>query len=259
PEGRSGAALRPMRAPGRRRGPRRRLPHLALFAALVLLPAGCATRGPSPIRTSREPVAPLWELPPGDLGSQRLYRATYAGPEGDGGFRITLRLVSAARYQVETVDPLGRALWSLDVAAGGGRFVDHRGHTTCAFTGALDLSGLALGPFPLVSLPALLLDRLPAAPSGPVATSGHEIRFKDAAGRSFRALVDEDGALASWTLDDGGGGVWWTHSDGWSILSARGRRAQVRFREVLAEKLPREPPPLVPPADYRETQCGPPI
>lgn len=233
-----------------------RLSRLFLLTGLVLSSASCAVRLPRPAAEAGAAAVPLWQIPPSSLGTQRLYRATYSGPEGEGSFRITLRLLSSERYQVQASDPLGRTLWSLDVAAGGGRWLDHRNRVTCAFTGALDLSGLSLGPFPLVSLPALLLDRLPAAPEGAVETTGRELRFRDASGRSWSAAEAADGGLASWSLGaEGGSTVWWTHREGWSILSDRARKAQVRWSEVTAEKLVREPPPIIPPADFKEEPC----
>ena len=52
-------------------------------------------------------------MPAEELATQRLYRAHYDGPEGDGGFRLTLRLQTLDRGQAQA-NALGRKLWSLE-------------------------------------------------------------------------------------------------------------------------------------------------
>src|SRR5215207_6025995 len=145
----------------------------ALLAGAAFL-AGCAGN-PAPRPLPAGDVQP-WQIPPGAYGSQRLYRASYSGPQGEGNFRLTLRLASAERYQVTSSDPLGRALWSLDVLYGDGAerglWLDHRNKAYCEFTGRFDVVGVPLAPFPLLSLPALLLGRLPAAPADDPETKG---------------------------------------------------------------------------------------
>jgi hypothetical protein len=199
-------------------------------------------------------------MPQEAYGSQRLYRVTYSGPEGEGAFKVTLRLVSPARYQIQAVDPLGRSLWSLDVNAAAGLWLNHRSHTYCRFEGRFDVSGVPLGPFPLLSLSSLLIGRVPAepAPGSPTAEPrGRELDFKDAEGRRWTGTLGEGGEVLSWTLSEGSTPkVWWMRRDDWAILSDRERGIQVRWREVLRENLDREPPPLTPPAEYKQTPCG---
>jgi hypothetical protein len=208
------------------------------------------------------PAASLapWQIPQGAYGSQRLYRVNYSGPEGEGSFRVTLRLVSPARYQLQAVDPVGRSLWSLDVANDSGLWLNHRSRTYCLFEGRLDLSGVPLGPFPLLSLPSLLLGRVPAEPAAgsPVPQArDRQFDFRDVAHRRWSGLLGEEGRVLSWTLSEGDTPkAWWMRRDDWAILSDRERGVQVRWREALRENLDREPPRLEPPAGYREVPCG---
>jgi hypothetical protein len=199
-------------------------------------------------------------VPQAAYGSQRLYRVSYSGPEGEGSFRVTLRLVSPARYQVQAVDPLGRSLWSLDVVNDAGLSLNHRNHTFCKFDGRFDISGASLGPFPLLSLPSLLLDRVPAEPAAGSPTGqprGRTFDFHDEAGRHWAGALGGDGQVLSWTLSEGSTPkVWWMRRDDWSILSDRERGIQVRWREALRENLDKEPPVLTTPAGYHETECG---
>jgi hypothetical protein len=200
---------------------------------------------------------PAWQIPAGELGTQRLFRVSYSGPEGEGSFRMTLRLAAAERYQVQAVDPVGRSLWSLDVAAGRGLFLNHRARTSCIFQGSFDLSGVPLGPFPLLTLPALLLGRVPSEPASPPPEQhGREISFHDASDRVVSATVREDGVVERWTLSESGAPtVWWFRQDNWAILSDRARGVQVRWREVLSERLKQEPAALAVPPGYREAGC----
>jgi hypothetical protein len=199
---------------------------------------------------------PAWQIPAGELGTQRLYRVSYSGPEGEGSFRMTLRLATLERYQVQAVDPVGRSLWSLDVTAGRGLFLNHRARTSCIFEGSFDLSGVPLGPFPLLTLPALLLGRVPSEPAAPPEQHGREIAFHDAADRVWSATVRDEGVVERWTLSESGSPtVWWFRQDSWAILSDRARGVQVRWREALAERLKTEPAPLGVPAGYREAGC----
>jgi hypothetical protein len=228
----------------------RRLAGLIAAAAL----AACAT-GPRPAPVGAHGVPP-WEIPAAELNTQRLYRASYSGPEGDGSFRMTLRLVSPERYEVEAADPVGRSLWSLDVAAGRGRFLNHRARTACTFAGSFDLAGVPLGPFPLLTLPALLLGRVPAAPAAAPKAHGRDLSFHDTADRVWSVTAGDDGVVTRWTLSDSGAPtVWWFRQDAWSILSDRARGVQIRWREVLSESLKKEPDALAVPSGYHEGAC----
>jgi len=227
----------------------------AFALLIVLLALAACAGGPRPAPVGGHGVPP-WEIPAGELSTQRLYRASYSGPEGDGSFRMTLRLVSPERYEVQAADPVGRSLWSLDVAAGRGLFLNHRAHTACSFEGSFDLAGVPLGPFPLLTLPALLLGRVPAAPAVPPKAHGRDLSFHDTADRVWSVTAGEDGVVARWTLSDSGAPtVWWFRQDAWSILSDRTRGVQIRWREVLSEHLEKEPAALTVPAGYREGAC----
>jgi hypothetical protein len=206
---------------------------------------------------------------------------------------VTLRLASPDRYQAEAADPLGRAVWGLDVEGDHGLWLDHRGRAYCRLTGALDLAFLPLGPLSLSALPPLLLGRLPVAPAGPAspaagaggpgaagepaegvamgstATSGGatgggaaagstRLSYRDATGRRWGAVV-RHGVVLSWALwqDEAAGPILsWVSSGGWAVLSDRRKGVQVRWREALREPL-LQPAlvPMSPPADYREVQC----
>jgi hypothetical protein len=240
---------------------RHRTPSVVLLG-LTLLAAGCRSGAPPPVVSKPLPVSTLapWEIPQAAYGSQRLYRASYSGPEGEGSFRVTLRLVSPIRYQVAAVDPLGRALWSLDVVNDSGLSLNHRNHTFCRFDGNFDITGVSLGPFPLLSLPSLLLDRVPAEPAAGSPTAqprGRAFDFKDEAGRHWYGTLGDRGLVTSWTLAEGSTPkVWWTRRDDGSILSDRDRNVQVRWHEVLHEDLNKEPAALAVPSGYQETPCG---
>jgi hypothetical protein len=171
---------------------------------------------------------------------------------------VTLRLASPARYQLQAVDPVGRSLWSLDVAQDAGLWLNHRGRTYCLFEGRFDVSGAPLGPFPLLSLPSLLLGRVPAEPAaGSAAQSGGHFDFRDASNRRWTGTLDPERRVLSWTLSESDvPKVWWMRHDGWAILSDRERGVQLRWREVLRETLDREPPRLEAPAGYRQVPCA---
>src|SRR5258707_228425 len=108
----------------RSRGPETACAALALS---LLLGAGCASRPVPPPQSRPAPARSLlpWQMPQEAYGSQRLYRVSYSGPDGEGSFKVTLRLVSPGRYQVQAADPLGRSLWSLDLNSADGLWLNH--------------------------------------------------------------------------------------------------------------------------------------
>lgn len=169
---------------------------------------------------------------------------------------MTLRLASMDRYQVQASDPVGRGLWSLDVMGERGLFLNHRAKTFCTFEGSFDLSGVPLGPFPLLTLPTLLIGRVPAQPASPPEQRGGQVTFRDAAGRLWSAVIDAGGEVESWNLSEGGEpSAWWIRRESWAILSDRERGVQVRWKEVLHEPLEGAPAALETPAGYREASC----
>jgi hypothetical protein len=238
------------------------------IAAPILLAAAVAACAPA-ARPRTEPAVPPalsaapggspWEIPAAALGTQRLYRVRYSGPEGEGSVKVTLRLVTAERYQVQAADPLGRLLWSLDVGEGRGLWIDHRAEVACRLGDRLTLTGVPLAPFPLLALPPLLLGRLPAPPGAGGAAAGGDdgLDFLDREGRRWTARCD-GGRPESWTLWASGGDeprISWLRVDGEAILSDREQRVQLRWREVVAEPLTGVPDPLTVPSGYREIAC----
>ncbi len=241
----------------------------ALAGALI---TGCATApAPPPIPApapapSTQPAgvpAQAWALPAEALGSQRLYRVSFDGPDGDGSFRLTLLLDGPERYQVRAVDPLGRALWTLDTAGEAALWSDHRNRVYCSLEGAFDLAAARLAPFPLAALPALLLGRLPAPPDGPVEVVGEEgdrrLTFRDAEGRRWTARL-EDGHPTAWALYRGDEpSLLWSRDGEQAFLSDRRRGSQLRWRQTLVEAMGTPLPPFPSaeaPSGYRRVDCA---
>jgi hypothetical protein len=268
----------------------------ALTALLLAAAVGCSTVPKAPPLSpgigaggAAAPELPPWQVPAAAYGSQILYRIAVTGAEGEGSLKLTLRLAAPERYQAQAVDPLGRAIWGLDVDGDRGLWLDHRGHSYCRLAGALDLAFLPLGPLTLSALPPLLLGRLPVPPADPAgitrgtafsgpdgakgtngatgagatgtaggtgATMGATVAYRDAAGRGWSAVV-QGGQVVSW-------GLWqeaaatpilsWANGGSWSVLSDRRKGVQVRWREALREPLG-QLVPMSPRADYREGSC----
>lgn len=268
-----GADLAALVPPGRRRW---RTPLLVgPFVVLAFfLVSGCAGRQ-APL-TPADPDAAPWEVPSTAVGTQRLYRVGYDGPDGGGSFRLTLSLAAPERYRVRAVDPVGRALWSLDVDGEEGLWVDHRAEAACRLAGSLDLAAGRLTPFPLASLPALLLGRLPASPAGEVEepgageaaeepeaaaagdTAGRRLAFADAQGRRWSATLGDDGAPRSWAMTEPGDAapsVWWRRRGGDGVLSDRVRGIQLTWSQSVVEPLPEALAPLAAPPSFHEVPC----
>lgn len=202
------------------------------------------------------PDAEPWRLPAGELATQRLLRVAYDGPDGEGSFKLTLRLAADGRYQARAVDPFGRALWTLDATDDGGLWIDHRAEAACRLAGRLDVAAARLTPFPLAALPALLLGRLPAAPAGAVERDGDRLDFRDAEDRRWTARLAA-GAPAAWTLwADGEPALWWRAGDGEASLSDRRRKTQLRWRQVVREALDGSLETAAVPAGYALVDCA---
>lgn len=240
-------------------GPRRRALALAGWLAVT----GCAPALPPTSPLPDPGASPPWEIPPAAFATQRLFRVAYDGPEGEGGLRLTLRLAEPGRYQVETSDALGRPVWALEAARGGGRWIDHRQRRACRIGSRLEMEGLPLSPFPLLALPPLLLGRLPAAPAGEAArrslagTAG-SFDFRDDEGRRWTGAVAA-GAPVRWSLweeEVSAPRISWLERGGEAILSDRGRGVQVRWRQVVAEPLTLPLAELAMPDDYAVGQCA---
>jgi hypothetical protein len=255
---------------------------LAAALPLVAAAVGCSTvpRAPAlpPQAGAPREAAPVpaaispWQVPAAAYGSQILYRVGVAGPEGEGSLKLTLRLASPERYQAQAVDPLGRAVWGLDVEGDRGLWLDHRGHRYCRLSGALDLAFLPLGPLSLSALPPLLLGRLPVPPADPAIVSrgtsaaggggngagagGDTVAYRDAAGRGWSAAL-RGGQVVSWGLWQGATAapiLSWANSGSWSVLSDRRKGVEVRWREAVREPL-HGLVPMTPRSDYRQSTC----
>ncbi len=206
-----------------------------LVASLILL-AGCATAGRlflAPEPTSGEP----WQIPEQAYPSQRLYRVKYRGPEGDFGFKLTFYLEAEARYRLLASD-LGRKLWSLSVdAQGEAVWLDYRRKQYCRASATSGLRFVPLANLPLVSLPRLLLGRLPAEPAAGLARGKENVSFLDARGFLWNGKLDGD-ELRWWSLVEAGEAVvWWRREDGGGVFSDRRGEQEVRWREVVREPL----------------------
>jgi hypothetical protein len=220
-----------------------------------LLLAGCSSARRALPRAATGELP--WELAADVFGTQRLFRGSYSGPEGEGSVRATLRLATAERFQLDVADRLGRPVASLQVGPGAQRAVDHRRRVYCPQPEGLALPGLGLLPLAASQLPAVLLGALPAAPAGgdlPVASG--EVDFRDGQGRRWTSTL-ASGRPASWTLWDEDGPLWWWRAEpaasrkrSGGRLSHRGGR-QLRWQEVVVEPLAAtaEEPPS-PPAGY---------
>ncbi|HXU31751.1 MAG TPA: hypothetical protein VN851_14345 [Thermoanaerobaculia bacterium] len=180
---------------------------------------------------------------------------SYSGPRGEGSFRLALKIESAARYQVSAADPLGRALWSLDVTAGRGLFLDHRAHAACPLDGALSLVGAPLDRIELSDLPKLLLGRVPVTPSETtIAEAAEEIDLAGSAGEVWKVKLLH-GRPVRWTLlRTGERAASWATEQGEAVLSDRAG-GKLRWRASVAEPLGGALVPLKVPADYASGGC----
>lgn len=238
-----------------------------LWIAGFLLGAGlgCSAQRPpvsgTLISVPRVAFSP-WELTDDMRSTQRLYRVRFEGKDGDGRFRLVLRMVDRERFQLRATDPLGRSVWTLHADRGESIFLDHRRKNFCSFGPRVDFTELYLGSFPARDLPALILGRVPAAPEGSPHWSSHEdsgaqeLEFMDGEARRWVCYLDQ-GRLVGWSLFSAGGNQLASlEQKGAELLLADRRRGlEVRWREVAAEPLrgPFEAPSV--PQSYRREPC----
>ncbi len=220
----------------------------------MILLGACSTTGPfiSSPATSGEP----WQIPEEYFPSQRLYRVKYRGPEGDVGFKLTLYLEAEARYRLLASD-LGRKLWSLSVdAQGEAVWLDYRRKEYCRTSAADELRFVPLAELPPVSLPKLLLGRLPAEPAAGLARGKENLSFLDSRGYLWNGKLDGE-ELLWWSLVEAGEAiVWWRREDRGGVFSDRRGKQQVSWREVVRESLRLPLGEIEIPARFRRGECG---
>ncbi len=209
----------------------------------VLVLAGCAP-ALAPVPAGQGMAASAWEIPQEELGTQRLLRVRFRAPEGEGRFRLTLRLESAERFQLAAVDPLGRGLWTLFSDGAAALLLDHANRRACTFGDDFDLARLSLGSFPLRSLPAVVLGRVPGEPTGGVEWLGtalpgvRRLSFEDGQGRRWEATVAA-GLVTDWRLYGEAGEALAAFSRGREEWRLEDRRSglELHWRETLGEPL----------------------
>ncbi len=221
----------------------------------LILSLGCATTGSlfsGPSSVSEEP----WRLPEDAYPSQRLYRVKYHGPEGDAGFKLTLYLAAEAEYRMLASD-LGRKLWSLSVnGQGEAIWLNYREKQYCRASAGTELRFLPLADLPLVSLPRLLLGRLPAEPAAGLARGERNVSFLDARGFRWNGELEGD-QLQWWSLvEDGEAVVWWRREERGGVFSDRRGKQEVRWREVVREQLRSPLAEVEIPARFEPGECA---
>ena len=231
---------------------RRRLVRVAALAAVAAACSGAPQQLPPPEAGERP-----WLLPASAYGTQRLFRCSYQGPGGDGGFRATLRLAAPDRFDLLLVDPLGRQLASLRVAGESALLVDHRRGTHCARLESAVLPGVGELPLLPQELPAVLLGALPVAPAeadDAAGSVGTPIELTDATGRDWRATID-DGLVVEWEVRQAGGPPWsWRRRGGRAATLSMAGGPRIEWQEVVIEAL-RSPLPPVAPLPGSQESC----
>lgn len=198
-----------------------------------MLLAGCRSPAPTVAAGDR-----LWRLEPGDSGLQRLFRVQVESPSERGSLRLVLRLWSASRFELAASDPLGRALWRLQVTDGAGVWRDESRDTACRLDPAKPLRWPALGVRVRPDdLPAILLGRLPEPTAGEIGGERiGEVSHVDGEGRTWRVVFDERG-LARWRLEHDGEPLVWHREDRGGRLELGSPAVEVRWKEVARETL----------------------
>ena len=200
-----------------------------------------------------------WELPARATPTQRLYRVHYQGPEGHLSFKLSVYLETPRRFRLLAADILGRRLWTLAIEEDGrALWLNHRDKTFCRTEARRGLVFLPLTQLPLEAVPRLLLGRLPQQPFNDLRQAPGQVSFRDLRGREWSAVLDPAGAPQRWSLREGGEPVaWWQREpNGPGVLfSDRRGRQQVRWREIVQERLRVPVPPATVPTAYREALC----
>lgn len=197
--------------------------------------------------------SPGWAVPDESLETQRLFRVRYEGQEGRGGMKLVLKLASETWFQVSTSDALGRPLWSLQAREGESLLIDHRGRQFCSGE-QVRLPDPVLEAMPWESLPRVLLGFLPTMPDTIVQSSAEAIEFQSFDGRRWTARLDS-GRPLSWVLWEADRPVlWWSRQADGGLLSHR-QGIQIKWREVVGERLRAPLEDLQVPTGYQPSIC----
>ncbi len=222
----------------------------------LLLLTACAGTVPGPETRPPAEAAEPWEIAPGAVPTQRLYRVKYRAPDTEVGFKLTLYLEAAGRYRMQAADALGRKLWSLDLdTASRALWLDHRRKEYCVSGAADRLTFVPLAHLPLEALPKLLLGRLPAVPAEGLRRTTGGLSYLDARGQRWRGSLAA-GDVEHWSLVEAGEAVaWWRREEAGGRFTDRQGKLEVSWRQVVREPLKTPLSPLSPPARYRERPC----
>lgn len=158
---------------------------------------------------------------------------------------------------MRAADGLGRKVWDLSVDKDDrALWLDHRGKEYCEANGASRLSIVPLARMPLMSLPKLLLGRLPTPPATDLLRSENALEYRDARARLWTGSLAPNGAVVYWTrVQDGEVVTWWRREGEESLFVDQQSDQQLRWREIVAEPMAKSPPPLSIPARYGEGVC----
>ena len=202
--------------------------------------------------TVRQPATQIAQ----PVGQKVLLRLRYSGPDGSGSLRLVLHEGKDSAFDLRASDSFGRSLWRLTAVAGRVALVDHRRETRCVIDESFRLAEPALEPFPVGSIPSILLGRLPIQPGEVFRSTSSETDFRDTDGRRWTTR-SENGTLQAWTLwsDQEVPTVWWRRQATGGILSHRGG-GQFRWQVGVSERLTEEIVILEAPAGYRAVSCS---
>ena len=224
-------------------------------ACALTVAVSCASSSPYLERQPSRPDTP-WALPPGELGTQRLFRVRLESPEGRGRFRLLLRLDREDRYRIDSTHPLfNRRLWSFASEEGRGLLVDYLQKVACRYEGEIEIAALPLGPFDQDRLPALLLGYPPLVTDERPRGETGETDVQDRRGRRWTLLSGPQG-VEQWVLwDDLGRRAEWRMEEEWAVLEARDEEIRVRWRETVRESTNEPLRALEVPADFDRGDC----